>query len=163
MQQMSEKIRWNMKIYIQIAAALITVGIMAACAVEDLRRKEIQVMNLTVFVLMNVLMAWFNQNNWKVILVGSFLGMLFWGISICTEEKIGKGDAIFIGGIGIYLGFWLTLVVVFSALILVCLYGLISMKKENGWSYEIAFVPFLLVPYASIVIFQLYTGCQAVC
>lgn len=151
-----------MRIFIQIAAVVIVIGTMTICMVEDLRGKQIHVVNLVAFVLANILMAWCNQNSWEMTAAGSTLGMLFWVISICTEEKIGRGDAVFIGGMGINLGFWSALTVVFLSLILVCLYGLIFVKKRKGWSYEIAFVPFMLVPYASAVIYQLYTACLVV-
>lgn len=148
-----------MKIYIQIAATVVVIVTMLVCMAEDIYRKQVHVVYLTVFVLANLIMAWCNQNSWKMTAAGSILGVLFLSISICTEEKIGKGDAVFIGGMGIYLGFWSALMVVFLALILVCLYSLIFLKKKKGWSYEIAFVPFMLVPYAVVVVYQLCTVC----
>ena len=71
-----------MRIFIQIAAVVIVIGTMTICMVEDLRGKQIHVVNLVAFVLANILMAWCNQNSWEMTAAGSTLGMLFWVISI---------------------------------------------------------------------------------
>lgn len=147
---------------IQVMAAVVVVVIMAVCTGEDICRKQIHTRNLALFIPANFLLAWCSRNEWKMMAAGAVLGIIFFVISICTEEKIGKGDAVLIIGMGINLGFWTALVVVFLALCEVCIYGLIFLRKRKGWSYEIAFVPFLLVPYVSAVIWQLYYSNLAV-
>lgn len=151
-----------MKNYIQVIATIIVLVFMIVFTVEDISRKQIHTVRLAVFILLNFILAWSNQTDWITIVAGAILGILFLIISICTKEKIGKGDAIIIGGIGIYLGFQAALMIVFVALLMICIYGLFFVRKKNGWSCEIAFVPFLLVPYASAVILQLYNSTLSV-
>ena len=85
---------------------------------------------------------------------GAVLGLLFLLISICTHERIGKGDGFLILGTGVYMGFWASFMIVFAAMLLVCIYGLFVIKKKRGWKYEIPFAPFLAASYIMAVILQ---------
>lgn len=136
-----------MEKYIHILLALITIGSMVVCMAEDICKKQIHTAVLVLFIMSSMLMAWYEQKEWTYIVAGTALGILFLLISICTHEKIGKGDAFLILGIGVYMGFWRALMIVFAAMFLVCIYGLVLLKKKKGWKYEIAFVPFLTVSY----------------
>lgn len=140
---------------IEYVAAAMTIAALILCSVEDIFKKQIQLWKIGIFIFANLVLALCEKVGWKIILSGMLFGFIFMAVSICTKERIGKGDSFLIMGSGIYLGFGGTLVVVFAALLLASIYGVILMWKKKGWSYEIAFVPFLLVPYASAVILQL--------
>ena len=144
-----------MERYIHILLAGIVIGSMVLCMLEDIRKKQIHTAMIAVFIVSNGIMAWHEQREWTQMAAGAALGICFLLISICTGEKIGKGDALLVFGIGVYQGFWTALMIVFTAMLMACVYGLFLLKKKKGWKYEIAFVPFLLVPYAAAVILQL--------
>lgn len=139
---------------IRLAAAVITVTVLIVCSVEDISRKQIRLWETGIFIIANLILALCEQVGWRIIFSGIFLGFIFMVVSIYTKERIGKGDSLLIIGTGIYLGFGGTLTVVFAALLLASIYGLILVWKRKGWSYEIAFVPFMLVPYTAAIIMQ---------
>ncbi|MGN0357381.1 MAG: prepilin peptidase [Blautia sp.] len=143
---------------IHILLAGIVIGSMTLCMLEDIRKKQIHAAMIILFIVLNSIMAWYEQKEWTQMAAGAALGICFLLVSICTGEKIGKGDALLVLGIGVYHGFWTALMIVFTAMLMVCVYSLFLLKKKKGWKYEIAFVPFLLVPYAAAVILQLCSG-----
>ena len=143
-----------MERYIHILLAGGVIGSMALCMVEDIRKRQIHTAAIVGFIVLNGMMAWYEHQEWKQMAAGVVSGIAFLLISICTGEKIGKGDALLILGIGMHQGFWSALMIVFTAMLMVCVHGLLLLKKKKGWKYEIAFVPFLLVPYAAAIILQ---------
>ncbi len=136
------------------AAAL---GSIFICTVEDWRRKSISVTYTAVFLAANMLLAYCQKLEITFVLAGFMVGVLFFLISLGTGEKIGKGDALFIMGIGVCFGFYQTLGVVFFALLMSSIYGVwMSLaKKRRPWSYEIAFIPFLWIPYTILLFLQI--------
>lgn len=129
---------------------------MAVCMVEDICKKQIHTAVVVLFIVASIMMAWYEQREWTCMAAGSVWGILFFIISICTCGKIGKGDAFFILGIGVYMGFWTSFMIIFAAMFLVCVYGLFLLKKKKGWKYEVAFVPFLTISYVLAAGLQIY-------
>lgn len=145
-----------MKNYIQIVMAVAVTAIMIVCTIEDICNKRIHTVWIAAFTGLNFFLAWYSKTDWKDMAAGLVMGIVLMVISICTDEKIGKGDAFIVAGMGVYLGFQTVLMIVFAALILVCLYGGIFWRRKKGLAYEVAFIPFLLVPYVPAVLTQLY-------
>ncbi|MDO5410912.1 MAG: hypothetical protein Q4F21_10760 [Lachnospiraceae bacterium] len=141
-----------------LIASVSAAAVMAICVRGDLIVKQIRVEWIWVFIGINSMLAWCLHGNLKTSISGLALGILFWIISIGTAEKIGKGDAGMISGIGIYLGFWKTLAIVFTALLMASVYGMVLLKQKKGWTCKMAFIPFLCIPYMIAVVFLLYTG-----
>lgn len=140
---------------LQVVAAALIMGLMIVCTVEDVKKKQIHVVKLIAFVVLNLFLAWCTQKEWKTMVAGGILGVFLFIISVCTKEKLGRGDAVIVGGMGVYLGFHTALMVIFIALLMVCIYGLVLLCKKKSLSYEVAFVPFLMVPYVSAVVLQM--------
>ena len=134
------------------------IGTMIICTIEDIRKKQIHLWHTGIFVVQNVILACCEKRECSFILAGLMVGVVFLGISLCTGEKIGRGDAFFIMGMGAFLGFYNTVWVVFIALLTVSVYGtgLVLAGRRYKWSCEIAFMPFLLVPYMGSTLFQVY-------
>ncbi|MDD7388464.1 MAG: prepilin peptidase [Lachnospiraceae bacterium] len=139
-------------IYILLIGMMI--GSMIVCTVEDIRKKQIHMAAAEVFITASMMAAWYEQREWTYMASGAVLGLLFLLISICTHERIGKGDGFLILGTGVYMGFWASFMIVFAAMLLVCIYGLFVIKKKRGWKYEIPFAPFLAASYIMAVILQ---------
>lgn len=136
------------------AAAL---GSIFICTVEDWRRKSISVIYTAVFLAANMLLAYCQKLEITFVLAGFMVGVFFFLVSLGTGEKIGKGDALFIMGIGVCFGFYRTLGVVFLALLMSSIYGawMSLAKKRRPWSCEIAFIPFLWIPYTILLFLQI--------
>lgn len=141
---------------IHFATAAMAIISMVVCTVRDILKKRIYLGETGVFVVANLVLAWCEQIDWKSMILGMLLGVIFMVVSLCTKERVGKGDAILIMGAGIYLGFIEALIVVFTALLLASVYGCFLLWKKKGWSCEMAFVPFLLIPYTGAVILQYF-------
>lgn len=140
---------------IRLVAAALAITAMILCTVEDISRKKIRLWKLQMVIGANLILAWCGQVGWKSVLLGMVPGIIFMIISICTEEKLGKGDALLVMGAGICLGPGGILMVVFVALLLSSGYGLLLLHRKKGKSYEMAFVPFMLFPYASAILFTI--------
>lgn len=137
-----------------VAAAL---GSIFICTIEDWRQKNISVICTAIFLAANMLLAYCQKHEIAFMLTGFMVGVLFFLISLGTGEKIGKGDALFIMGIGVCFGFYQTLGVVFLALLMSSIYGvwMYFVKKSRSWSCEIAFIPFLWIPYTILLFLQI--------
>lgn len=141
---------------IHFAAAAMSIISMVVCTIRDIKRKQVGLGEMSLFMIANLILACCEAIECKNMILGMVLGVLFLLISIATRERVGKGDAILIMGAGIYLGFIELLVVVFVALLLASGYGFFLLWKKKGWSYEMAFVPFLLFPYTGAVILRFF-------
>ncbi|MCI8401812.1 MAG: hypothetical protein HFI38_06935 [Lachnospiraceae bacterium] len=77
-------------------------------------------------------------------LAGAAAGILFWGFSCLTGERMGKGDALVILCLGLYLGFRVTLAVLLFALLLSsCAALYLLLVKKKAAQTAIPFIPFL--------------------
>lgn len=130
------------------AAAVVLIGI---CSVIDAIRKIILMSHIMIFMILNGSMSYLSQNNWKFALSGAAVGIVLAAVSVLTRESLGKGDAFLVLGSGLYLGFFENLIMVFSALLLSSLYGLVLFAGKKNWKQEIPFTPFLAVPYMFLI------------
>ena len=77
---------------------------------------------------------------------GAVLGLLFLFISKVTEEGIGYGDSFGVLILGIYLGFWQMVSVLFwTFFLLLCALIPVLCKKKMSRKTGLAFYPFLTV------------------
>lgn len=84
---------------------------------------------------------------------GGFIGILFFMISKCTKEAIGYGDSWLILLLGIYLGAFVLLQVLFAASSAAGICSLFYLWKHR-WkrSETIPFVPFLTFAYIGVIL-----------
>ena len=123
-------------------------------AVKDLRRREIAAgpvyLVLTVGIGLTLIHSWQRQDIsvCTEAAVGSILGLGLWVCSYLSKEKIGRGDALVILCLGIYLGLPVSFAVLMMALTLASIascYLLVIRKKPAR--YTIPFLPYLLLSY----------------
>lgn len=131
--------------------AAAAVGMMLICAVIDGIKKKIFVSHSIIFMILNGSMSFLSQNDWKIVLSGAAVGIFLAAVSLVTGEALGKGDAFLVLGSGLYLGFLENLMMVFGALLLSSVYGVILFISKKNWKQEIPFTPFLMVPYTLLV------------
>lgn len=129
-------------------------GMFGLCTIDDIRYRKIRASWVCLFGMVGVLLhIFFGKNSIYSMLGGAALGVIFYILSIVTKEKVGKGDALLIGVMGIFLGFAKTLEMIWLASILAGIVGcglMIIKKKEKN--YELPFVPFLLAGYLCILL-----------
>lgn len=130
------------------------IGIMG---VEDLRKRMVSLWKIVVFAAV-ILLAVFHTNMQMTDVekiscysaaAGSFPGIMLWIIGKAAKGSVGEADSLIILGLGIYMGFWMVMSILTTALLLVFLASallLIAGKKSKN--YEIPFVPFLFVGMA---------------
>ncbi len=129
----------------------VLLGVLGMCGVEDVKRKEL-CGNLILLggILGVVLHLYYGRLEWWDMLGGVSVGLVLLLVSFLTDEKIGKGDGLLIMVMGIYLGLWKNLALVWMASVLAGAFGIYFYLSQNkGRSYSLPFAPFLLVSYVT--------------
>lgn len=118
-------------------------------AIMDLRYKKVHIALTAVYFAIGVI---FNictgGQAFGSIVGGVFIGILLLLISIITKGKVGIGDGLIVSVLGLFLGFWDNLLLLMTSLFLSAIFAvlLIVIKREDR-SYQIPFIPFLLVGF----------------
>lgn len=90
-------------------------------------------------------------NWWQFLGVIVGIGMIL--ISVCTKQAIGLGDGLVLLVVGIFIGLWKTLMILFLAGILVAVVGIVLMvQKKGNLKTSLPFIPFLLAAYGVYMI-----------
>ena len=112
----------------------------------DIREQIVSYETITVSVICGLGVLIYNKDNvwWNYILSGIGFTVAFMLISRMTRSAVGIGDAFIVGVIGLYLGFFHTLAVVISALLLGGIISIILMLlKKVTRQTPLPFAPFL--------------------
>ncbi len=124
------------------------------CAIEDFKRKEVTVTYILLFGIAGVVLHLFYPNcSIYSILWGVLLGISVMVVSLLSRGSIGMGDGILLAVTGIYLGGYENLELFLVGLFLAGIWslGLLVLKKKKR-KEQIAFIPFLLVAYAFMLV-----------
>ena len=124
-------------------------GILGYFSWEDVRKRSIHLVPLLVSAIMGVIgHIWFGRITIWNLLGGLGIGVVMYGVSLASGEKIGKGDALLLSVTGIFLGFWGNLMLLWIAACLSAVGGAFAMLMfHKGKDYELPFVPFLLAGF----------------
>lgn len=129
------------------------VGMLAICAAEDIRKKEIHLNLILAFGVVGVVfhMLWQMQTIENV-LFGMGVGGALLLLSVLTRGKIGIGDGILLVVTGIYLGLEQNLELLVCSLFICAVYALflLAMRKRSRKD-TVAFVPFVLISYVCML------------
>ncbi len=120
----------------------------------DLRKKEVNISLCISFALVGLIYEIFiSKTDILSIILGIIPGIFLMLTSIVTNEEIGKGDAVILGIIGIFLGLKKSILVLIYALFMTVIIGgiLLLIRKKNK-KYKIPFVPFILFSYIALCI-----------
>jgi len=120
----------------------------------DLRKKEVNISLCIIFALVGLIYEIFiSKTDILSIILGIIPGIFLMLTSIVTNEEIGKGDAVILGIIGIFLGLKKSILVLIYALFMTVIIGgiLLIIRKKNK-KYKIPFVPFILFSYIALCI-----------
>jgi len=115
----------------------------------DIRKREISIASVIVFVIASLpLNKWTGQLSWYEVVLGAFAGVVLLVISKLTAESIGYGDGLVALVMGLYVGIWKSLSVLFCGLLFASIFSIILVNvKKRGWKSKIPFIPFLLISY----------------
>ena len=120
----------------------------------DLRKKEVNISLCISFALVGLIYEIFiSKTDILSIILGIIPGIFLMLTSIVTNEEIGKGDAVILGIIGIFLGLKKSILVLIYALFMTVIIGgiLLLIRKKNK-KYKFPFVPFILFSYIALCI-----------
>ena len=113
---------------------------------RDIRERAVSFEAIAVSAACGLAVLLFNKDNnwWNYILSGIGFAVFFILISRITKNAIGAGDALIIGVIGLFLGFYHTLSVIFFGLSLggIAALALVAAKKVSR-NTPLPFAPFL--------------------
>ena len=128
-------------------------GLLGLCSLEDMKRKKLTVIYILMFGIGGVLLHLFMPVcSIYSVLWGMLLGVAMMGISYVSRGSVGMGDGLLLTVTGVYLGGYENLELFMIGLLLAALWslGLLVLKRKKG-KEEIAFVPFLLVSYLTML------------
>ena len=117
--------------------------------IEDVRKREIRVIYIAAMILVACCGCIFRQgHSWYGVLGGLFIGLCIFGISIISEEQIGKGDGLVIAALGILCGVRNTLgIVCFASLFMVPVAFVVIFFKRGKKRIRLPFLPALFLGY----------------
>ena len=111
-------------------------------AFDDLRTKQVRLMEIIIFGVIGILINVFSPSQSLPSIVGGVaVGLILVLISYLSKEKVGMGDALIVTVSGLYLGFVNTIVLLWLSSLLTAVYCIFRKKKEAP------FVPFLTFAY----------------
>ena len=131
----------------------ILLGLLGLCSWEDIRKKKLTVIYILLFGIGGVWLHLFYPTcSIYSILCGMVLGIAMMFASWVTRGRIGIGDGILIVVTGVYLGGAGNLELLFTGVLLAAGWslGMLVSGKKKG-KEEIAFVPFLLAAYLTML------------
>ncbi|MCI9531880.1 MAG: hypothetical protein HFH38_09050 [Lachnospiraceae bacterium] len=132
----------------------VLLGLLGLCAWEDMKRKELTVMNLLLFAISGLLLhLFFPICSIYSILWGISLGVAVLGVSFLSRGGIGMGDGILLMVTGVYLGGTANLELFLLGISFSALWamGLVVIWKKRGKD-QMAFAPFLLASYLVMLV-----------
>lgn len=134
--------------------SIVLLILLSICAIEDLKHKEVTVTYILLFGILGVLLhLFYPQGSVYSMLCGLLLGVAVMLISILTHGGIGLGDGILLTVTGVYLGGYQNLELFLIGICLAGVWslGIILLKKKKRKD-KIAFMPFLLMAYAFMLV-----------
>lgn len=123
--------------------------ILAAAGIEDLRKKEIHILYIAgMFVTAIIGILFMPEKNVFSIFGGLSIGLCMIGLSVITEEQIGRGDGLVVAALGLMLGArnGLTMLCMASLIQSVVSVGFLITRKGNKKT-KVPFVPALFAGY----------------
>jgi leader peptidase (prepilin peptidase)/N-methyltransferase len=145
-----KRLKWSLN---KMKTIVITIFLILSTLI-DLRKKEVNISLCISVALVGLIYEIFiSKTDILSIILGILPGIFLMLTSIVTNEEIGKGDAVILSTIGIFLGLKKTILVLIYALFTTIIIGgiLLLIRKKNK-KYKIPFVPFILFSYIALCI-----------
>lgn len=117
--------------------------------IEDVRKKEIRIIYIVAIGIVACVGCLFRQNHsWYGALGGALIGLCMLGISLLSEEQIGRGDGLVIAALGLFFGVRNTLgMVCFASIFMLPVALLTIIIKKGKTKIRLPFLPALFLGY----------------
>ena len=137
----------------EMCSQVAVIGMLAICATEDLRKKQIHLNVVLAFGILGIVFHMLGQEQTiENIIFGMGVGGVLLLLSILTGGKIGIGDGVLLVVTGIYLGLEQNLMLFVGSLFICACYALLLLvlrrRKRND---TLAYAPFVLVSYVCML------------
>lgn len=121
----------------------------------DIKSRKIPVWTLIIGMMLSIIFQYMAGNTDHILIIlGAMTGVVFIITSKMTKEKFGYGDSILILILGIFLGFWNIMYLLFIAFFVSAVYSVILLSVfRKGKKESFPFIPFLTIGYLGGVIF----------
>lgn len=117
---------------------------LAILSLEDIREKRISVKRVLIGALTAVICQLITRQASGIAIVGSLIpGIVLLLLSVMTKESIGKGDGIVVMMLGLWIGGWMTFLVVCLAVWVAGIFAIVCLMRKKR--ELIPFVPCLLM------------------
>ena len=122
--------------------------------IEDMKKREIRMIYIVAMGLVACLGCFFRQNyNWYGAIGGVLIGVSMLGISLISEEQIGRGDGLVIAAIGLFFGVRNTLgMVCFASLFMLPIAFVVILIKKEKKKIRLPFLPALFLGYVVTIL-----------
>lgn len=145
--------------WILIGAALVLLGI---CSVSDIKRREVRLGVILVFVIFAVLYRGYEGLYWEDFfeLILRFLpGLLMMIVAAGKKKAVGMGDALILLATGYILGAECNFLMILAGSLIGGIYSLVLVcLKKKGIKDTLPFVPFLLLGCICLSVFVVIKG-----
>lgn len=131
---------------------ILTTAFLSLCSYTDIRKRVVYLKLLIPFFIAGVLLCALSGKNAVISgAAGACAGFFILILSMATKGAVGEGDGLVLMITGFYLGFFMNLKLIFTALFLsaMCSVAAVIIK---GWKkdMELPFMPFLLAAFIVI-------------
>ena len=128
-------------------------GMLGIEAFQDVRSRKIGVWLICAFGICGVFCHLiFQKGEYRSLLGGIAIGAAMMLVSVLTRGRVGLGDGMVLFVTGIFLGFEQNLMLFAASQMLTACFALfLFVFRKKGKSYEIPFIPFLLVSYVGLL------------
>ncbi len=138
----------DIKIYF-IVKSVVLIGFLAYFSYEDIRERKISNKMVAVMAAVGLILAVITMSPdiiIKSIICGGAAGALAFLTELLSHGGLGRGDVLVIAALGVYIGDFSILIIIFISLIVLCLFCIAGMllKKINMKS-KLPYIPFLLI------------------
>lgn len=129
-------------------------SLLTFCSLEDIRYKKIRIIYPAVWGCAGCVLH-MAGGQFPHLLVGCLPGLALLGISWATGGAVGAGDGVIVTVMGIFAGFWNSLLLLFWALAAAAVIGC-GMMTVGKWGRkkQIPFVPFLWAAYMGVMLWN---------
>lgn len=133
---------------------IVLLVLLIIASIQDIRQKKISLILLGVsFIITIISLCLQREISIMNHIWGSIIGMFLCSVSILTRGAIGWGDGLMFTVLGVGLGFFITINILFLTLFLAALYSiwLLLIKKVNR-KKTIPLIPFMLMGFVGVMI-----------
>lgn len=138
----------------------IILAFLVPCAITDLKLRKIPIWWTAIYGIGAIIYQIVEKKQGiRAIVLSMVVGIVLLAIAKISSQSVGYGDGIIFLVLGLWIGFWDTLSLLFFSLVLSSLVAAYLMIiKRKGKNYKIPFIPFVTVAYAVMEGFYFYSN-----